>query len=80
MLIGYPWAVEAWQGQSWWWSAKINVSITMWLLYTAYLHARLYIGRRFTGRFSLILAIVSFLSLIFTYLTTYLIPGVHSYG
>lgn len=80
MLIGYPWAVEAWQGQSWWWSAKINVSITMWLLYTAYLHARLYIGRKFAGRFSLFLGIISFLLLIFTYLTTYLIPGVHSYA
>lgn len=80
MLIGYPWAVTAWQGEPWWWSAKINVSILMWLLYTAYLHGRLYLGRDRVSRWSMITAVIAFLSLIFTYLTTYLIPGVHSYA
>lgn len=80
MLIGYPWAVTAWRGEPWWWSAKINVSILMWLLYTAYLHGRLYIGRDRLSRWSMITALLAFLSLVFTYLTTYLIPGVHSYA
>ncbi len=80
MLAGYPWAVEAWKGQSWWWSAKINTSITMWILYTAYLHGRIYIGRRSLSFLSILTAVLSFVALVFTYLTTYLIPGVHSYG
>lgn len=79
MLIGFPWAVQAWHGQAWWWSPKINVSIMMWLFYSAYLHGRLYLGKKYVGRFTILLGILSFLSLIFTYATTYLIPGVHSY-
>ena len=43
MLLGFPWALMSWQGESWWWSGKVNMSIMMWLLYTAYLHARLYL-------------------------------------
>lgn len=80
MLIGYPWAIEAWKGESWWWSPKINVSIMMWLLYSAYMHLRIYAGRKQLGKLSCALGVLSFLALVFTYITTYLIPGVHSYG
>lgn len=80
MLIGYPWAIGAWKGESWWWSPKINVSIMMWLLYSAYMHMRIYSGKRWPGRFSCVLGLLSFTALVFTYITTYLIPGVHSYG
>lgn len=79
MLIGYPWAVQAWQGEAWWWSPKINVSIMMWLFYTAYLHGRLYPASRL-ARYSHFLAVLSFAALVFTYLSTYILPGVHSYG
>jgi len=79
MLIGYPWAVEAWYGESWWWSPKINVSIMMWLFYTAYLHGRLYPVSKL-GRYSHLLAILSFAALVFTYLSSYILPGIHSYG
>lgn len=80
MLVGYPWALEAWQGSAWWWSPKINTSIMMWLLYTAYMHSRIYMGRKGFARLTCVLGIISFTALIFTYITTYLIPGVHSYG
>ncbi len=80
MLIGYPWAIEAWKGESWWWSPKINVSIMMWLFYSAYIHMRIYSGRKWPGRLSCVIGVVSFVALVFTYITTYLIPGVHSYG
>lgn len=80
MLVGYPWAVEAWQGTPWWWSPKINVSIVMWVLYTAYLHSRLYLMRHSMWSLTACLGFLSFLALVFNYVSTYLIPGVHSYG
>jgi ABC-type transport system involved in cytochrome c biogenesis permease subunit len=79
MLIGYPWAIQAWKGESWWWSPKINVSIMMWLFYTAYLHGRLYPASRIS-RSNNFLAVLSFSALVFTYLSTYILPGAHSYG
>lgn len=78
MLLGFPWAILAWQGDSWWWSGKVNMSIMMWLLYTAYLHARLYLRRRGMWRVVAALAVLSFIALVLTYITTYVVPGAHS--
>ena len=80
MLLGFPWAILAWRGESWWWSGKVNMSIMMWLLYTAYLHGRLYLHRRGMWRWVLALSILSFVVLILTYLATYIVPGAHSYA
>lgn len=80
MLIGFPWALAAWSGDSWWWSGKVNMSIMMWLLYTAYLHARLYLRSRGMWQAVAALAVLSFAILILTYLTTYVVPGAHSYA
>lgn len=79
ILVGYPWTISAWKGQPWWWSPKINMSLMMWVLYSAYLHSRLYLHRRGMWNTTAILGIVCFLALVFTYLTTYLVPGIHSY-
>jgi cytochrome c biogenesis factor len=78
MLIGYPWAVVAWDGKEWWWDPKINGSIMMWVLYSAYLHSRIYLKRRNMWRATAILGIICFLSLVFTYLLTYIAPGIHA--
>jgi cytochrome c biogenesis factor len=78
MLLGFPWAILAWGGESWWWSGKVNMSIMMWLLYTAYLHARLYLRPRGMWRVVAALGVLSFLALVLTYVTTYLVPGAHS--
>ena len=78
MLVGFPWAILAWSGESWWWSGKVNMSIMMWLLYTAYLHARLYLRRRGMWKVVAALAVLSFVALLLTYLTTYVVPGAHS--
>jgi cytochrome c biogenesis factor len=78
MLVGFPWAILAWQGEAWWWSGKVNMSIMMWLLYTAYLHARLYLRRPGMWRVVAALAVLSFVALVLTYVTTYLVPGAHS--
>jgi cytochrome c biogenesis factor len=80
MLLGFPWAILAWSGESWWWSGKVNMSIMMWLLYTAYLHGRLYLHRRGMWRWVLALAALSFVVLVLTYLATYVVPGAHSYA
>ncbi len=80
ILIGYPWAITAWENEPWWWSPKINMSLTMWVLYTGYLHSRIYLHRQGMWYTTAILGIICFSSLIFTYITTYLVPGIHSYG
>jgi cytochrome c biogenesis factor len=80
MLLGFPWAVMAWGGEAWWWSGKVNMSLMMWLLYTAYLHARLYLRRKGMWRIVAALLVLSFLVLVLTYLATYVVPGAHSYA
>ncbi len=78
MLIGYPWAIEAWKDSAWWWDPKISGSIMMWVLYGAYLHSRIYVSRGKMWKSTAILGIICFSSLIFTYLLTYIVPGIHS--
>ena len=80
MLLGLPWALMSWQGEAWWWSGKVNMSIMMWVLYTAYLHARLYLRRNHMWRAVAFLAVLSFVILVLTYIATYVIPGAHSYA
>ena len=80
MLIGYPWALEAWRGESWWWSPIISASLMLWFFYSAYLHARLYINDRNMWRTTAALGIVAYLSVVFAYLTIFLLPGVHAYA
>ncbi len=78
MLIGYPWAIEAWKDSAWWWDPKISGSIMMWVLYSAYLHSRIYVSKGKMWRKTAYIGILCFASLIFTYLLTYIVPGIHS--
>ncbi len=78
MLIGYPWAIEAWKDSAWWWDPIISGSIMMWVLYSAYLHTRIYAGRGKIWSVTAYLGIICFASLVFTYLLTYIVPGIHS--
>lgn len=80
LLIGYPWTIEAWKGQPWWFSPKINVTLMMWVLYSAYLHSRLYLNRRGMWKTTSVLGLLSFSAVIATYLSTYVLPGIHSVG
>ncbi len=79
LLLGYPWTKAAWSNLPWWWDPKVNMSLMMWVLYTAYLHAHLYVNRQPLKRTVAILGTLSFLSLVLTYITTYVVPGLHSY-
>lgn len=78
MLIGYPWAIMAWKDSAWWWDPKISGSIMMWSLYSAYLHAHVYVSRGKMWGAAASLGVICFASLIFTYLLTYIVPGIHS--
>ena len=78
MLLGFPWALMSWTGEAWWWSGKVNMSVMMWLVYTAYLHGRLYLRRRGMWKVVAALAILAFVALVLTYVTTYVVPGAHS--
>ena len=78
LLIGYPWAVDAWKGEPWWYDPKVNITLMMWVLYTAYLHARLYIHRKGMWVTTAVLGQLAFVGVVITYLTTYVIPGIHS--
>ena len=80
MLLGLPWALMSWQGEAWWWSGKVNMSIMMWVLYTAYLHARLYLRSSGMWKAVAVIAVISFAILLLTYVATYVVPGAHSYA
>jgi cytochrome c biogenesis factor len=78
MLIGYPWAIEAW-GENWWWDPKICSSIMMWLFYSAYLHIRIYSHKKVMWNFSAVLGVLCYLSLVFTYVMSYFFKGEHTF-
>ena len=78
MLVGYPWAIEAW-GENWWWDPKICSSIMMWLFYSAYLHLRLYSYKKKIWNFSAVLGVLCYLSLVFTYVMSYFFKGEHTF-
>ncbi|MEA1933914.1 MAG: cytochrome c biogenesis protein CcsA [Thermodesulfobacteriota bacterium] len=78
MLLGYPWALQAW-GPNWWWDPKICSSIMMWVIFTTYLHARLYVNKPWMWRFSSILGIICFMAMVFTFLSSFYFPGEHTF-
>ncbi len=78
ILLGVPLALMAWTDQAWWWSGKVNLSLMMWLLYSAWLHARLYLRNRGMWTASAALGLAAFAALLLTYLATYFVPGAHS--
>ena len=78
LIMGAIWANSAW-GKYWTWDPKETWSLITWFVYALYLHARFVGGWR--GKRVAILAIVGFISVIFTYLGVNLVlSGLHSYG
>ena len=77
MLLGYPWALQAW-GENWWWDPKICSSIMMWSIYSTYLHTRLYVVRSGMWYFTAVMGILCFVSMVFTLLSSLYFPGEHS--
>lgn len=76
LLAGAVWAYQAW-GSFWSWDPKEVGALIVWLVYTAYLHARLTHGWR--GRRAAILAVVGFAVAVLSFLGNLFLPGLHSY-
>jgi cytochrome c-type biogenesis protein CcsB len=78
IITGAFWANVAW-GTYWSWDPKETWSLIVWLIYAAYLHARITKGWR--GKKAALLSIVGFSATLFCYLGVNLIlSGLHSYG
>ena len=78
IITGAVWANSAW-GTYWSWDPKETWSLITWFVYAATLHARF--TRGWGGRRIAWLAILGFLSVIFTYYgVNFLLSGLHSYG
>ncbi len=78
IVTGAFWANVAW-GTYWSWDPKETWSLIVWLIYAAYLHAR--ITRGWSGKRAAILSIVGFAATVFCYLGVNLVlSGLHSYG
>ncbi|UCF78289.1 MAG: c-type cytochrome biogenesis protein CcsB [Candidatus Eiseniibacteriota bacterium] len=89
IVIGYPlftlgalfagaiWAWKAW-GAPWGWDPKEVGSLVIWLIYSAYLHARITAGWR--GKRAAILSILGFSAAILSFLGNLFLGGLHTYA
>lgn len=77
ILLGAVWADTAW-GRYWGWDPKETAAFVTWLLYGAYLHAR--VVRDWRGKKAAWLLIIGFASVLFAYFGNHFFGGLHSYG
>ena len=78
IITGAVWANYAW-GSYWSWDPKETWSLITWLIYAAFLHARLTRGWR--GTKTAVLSIIGFCGVLFTFLgVNYVLSGLHSYA
>ncbi len=77
IILGALWADIAW-GRYWAWDPKETASRVTWLLFAAYLHARLMRGWR--GTRTAVLLIVGFAAILLTFFGNYIFTGLHAYG
>lgn len=77
IVLGAVWAEVAW-GAYWSWDPKETASLVTWLIYAAYLHARIVRGWR--GQRSAGLLVLGFAATLFTYFGNLWYGGLHSYA
>lgn len=78
ILTGAVWANSAW-GTYWSWDPKETWSLITWFIYAIFLHCRFM--RNWSGRRAAWIAILGFLSVLFTYFgVNFLLSGLHSYA
>jgi cytochrome c-type biogenesis protein CcsB len=77
VVLGAVWAEIAW-GTYWSWDPKETASLLTWLIYGAYLHAR--VARGWVGRRAAWLLVVGFASVLLTFFGNLFFGGLHSYG
>jgi cytochrome c-type biogenesis protein CcsB len=77
ILLGAIWAEIAW-GTYWSWDPKETASLATWLIYGAYLHAR--VVREWRGQRSAWFLIGGFAATLFTYYGNLFFGGMHGYA
>jgi len=77
IVLGAVWANVAW-GRYWGWDPKETASLVTWLIYGAYLHARVVRGWR--GNRAAWLLVIGFAATLFTYFGNLFFGGLHSYS
>lgn len=77
IVLGAVWADVAW-GRYWSWDPKETASLVTWLIYGAYLHARVVRGWR--GTKAAWLLVLGFVAVLFTYFGNLFFGGLHSYS
>ena len=77
IVLGAVWANVAW-GRYWGWDPKETASLVTWLIYGAYLHARVVRGWR--GNRAAWLLVAGFAATLFTYFGNLFFGGLHSYS
>ena len=77
IVLGAIWADIAW-GKFWSWDPKETASLVTWLIYAAYMHARLM--RDWRGTKIAILLIVGFGAILLTFFGNYVFTGLHAYN
>lgn len=77
IVLGAVWADIAW-GRYWSWDPKETASLVTWLIYAAYVHAR--VMRGWKGAKAAILLIVGFAAVLLTFFGNYIFTGLHAYN
>ena len=77
ILAGAVWADYAW-GRFWGWDPEETAALVTWLIYGAYLHAR--VTRGWQGSRSAWLLLLGFAAVLFAYFGNHFFGGLHSYG
>jgi len=77
LVAGAIWAKQAW-GAYWSWDPKEVLSLVVWLVYAAYLHARLV--RDLRGTLTAVTSVLGFLLTLFTIFSSLIFGGLHAYG
>jgi ABC-type transport system involved in cytochrome c biogenesis permease subunit len=77
LVLGALWANVAW-GRYWSWDPKETAALVTWLIYGAYLHARVARGWRGTG--AALLLLLGFVAIVLTFVSNYFVQGLHSYA
>ena len=76
IVLGAVWGNTAW-GRYWGWDPKETAALVTWLIYGAYLHAR--VTRGWRGTRSAWLLVLGFAAVLFTYFGNHFFGGLHSY-
>jgi cytochrome c-type biogenesis protein CcsB len=77
IVLGAVWANQAW-GTYWSWDPKETASLVTWLIYGAYLHAR--VARGWRGRKAAWLLMLGFAAVLFTFFGNLFFGGLHAYS